>query len=99
VPSARLIEVPPEITDEVDCQTSLNPVRAWALLQESRARSGDWILVTAATSTASNIVGAMGCTADYVFPADVTTVTADIWPKLQEETELRLCSIAWADGP
>ena len=78
MPSSRLIEVPPEITDEVACQMSLNPVTAWVLLQESRARSGDWILVTAATSTASNIVGAMGCTADYVFPTDVTIVTADI---------------------
>jgi NADPH:quinone reductase-like Zn-dependent oxidoreductase len=99
VPSSRLIEVPSGMTDEVACQMSLNPVTAWALLQESRALSGDWILVTAATSTVSNIVGAIArrlgikvtglvrgdaaatkprCTADYVLPADVPTLTADI---------------------
>jgi len=105
------------MTDEVACQMSLNPVTDWALLQESRALSGDWILVTAATSTVSNIVGAIARrlgikvtglvrgdaaatkprrTADYVLPADVPTLTADI-AEIAEETEFRLCSIAWAD--
>jgi NADPH:quinone reductase-like Zn-dependent oxidoreductase len=40
---------------------SLNPLTAWALLRDSHAGSGDWILVTAATSTVSNIVGAIAC--------------------------------------
>ena len=59
VPSNRFFEVPPDVSDEAACQISLNPATAWALLEESGAASGDWMLVTATTSTVSNIVGAV----------------------------------------
>ena len=59
IPSARLISVPNDVTDEIACQISLNPVSAWALLKEARAASQNWIVLTAATSTVSNIVGAI----------------------------------------
>jgi NADPH:quinone reductase len=57
VPSPRLIDVPDDVSDETACQMSLNPVTGWALLHEARTVRGDWILLTAATSTVSNIVG------------------------------------------
>lgn len=59
VPIDRLIEVPADITEHVACQISLNPVTAWALLDESKAKAGDWIVLTAATSGVSNLVAQM----------------------------------------
>jgi NADPH:quinone reductase-like Zn-dependent oxidoreductase len=59
VPPERLIEVPTDITDDVACQISLNPITAWALLDEAKASVGDWIALTAATSTVSNLIAAM----------------------------------------
>src|ERR1700760_1719013 len=59
VPPEHLIEVPTDITDEVACQISLNPITAWALLDEAKASVGDWIALTAATSTVSNLIAAM----------------------------------------
>lgn len=59
VPRARLVEIPADIPDETACQISLNPVTAWALLRESGAARGDWIVVTAATSGVSNLIGAL----------------------------------------
>jgi NADPH:quinone reductase-like Zn-dependent oxidoreductase len=58
VPITRVIEIPPDVTDEPACQISLNPVTAWAQLKEAGAQSGDCVLLTAATSTVSNIVSA-----------------------------------------
>ena len=59
VPPERLIEVPTDITDDVACQISLNPITAWALLNEAKVRAGDWIMLTAAASTVSNLIAAM----------------------------------------
>ncbi len=59
VPSARLISVPDDMTDEIACQISLNPVSACALLKEARLMPEGWVILTAATSTVSNIVGAI----------------------------------------
>ncbi len=59
VPPERLIEVPADIPDDLACQLSLNPVTAWALLDEAKVKAGDWILLTAATSTVSNLMAAM----------------------------------------
>jgi NADPH:quinone reductase-like Zn-dependent oxidoreductase len=36
---------------------SLNPITAWALLREAAVDAGDSILLTAATSTVSNLIG------------------------------------------
>ena len=51
--------MPADISDHVACQISLNPITALALLDEAKVRPGDWILLTAATSTVSNLVAAM----------------------------------------
>ncbi|MBS0534648.1 MAG: zinc-binding dehydrogenase [Proteobacteria bacterium] len=59
VPFERLIVVPSEVSDEQACQVSLNPVTAYALLDEARAAPGQWIVLTAAASTVSNMVAAM----------------------------------------
>ena len=58
-PAGRLIAVPADIPDEMACQVSLNPVTAWALLREAAAGPGDWVVLTAAASTVSNLVGAI----------------------------------------
>lgn len=59
VPQSRLIEVPPDIPEDVACQICLNPLTAWALLDEAHVEAGDWLLLTAAGSTVSSLVGAM----------------------------------------
>jgi NADPH:quinone reductase len=59
VPQERLIAVPADVVDENAAQISLNPITAWALLDEAKAGAGDWILVTAATSTVSNLISAI----------------------------------------
>ncbi len=59
VPTARLVSIPNDVTDEIACQISLNPISAWALLKQAHVTPGDWVVVTAATSTVSNIVGAI----------------------------------------
>lgn len=59
VPLERLITVPADIPDDMACQISLNPITAWALLDQAEVKPGDWILLTAATSTVSNLAGAM----------------------------------------
>jgi NADPH:quinone reductase len=56
VPVDRLIEVPADIAETAACQASLNPMTSWALLDESGAQTGDWVLLTAATSVVSNLV-------------------------------------------
>ena len=59
VPFERLIAVPSAVTAEQASQVSLNPVTAYALLDESHAAPGQWIMLTAAASTVSNMVAAM----------------------------------------
>ena len=56
VPAERLIAVPDGVADEVACQISLNPLTAMGLLSEAGVNAGDWILLTAAMSTVSNLV-------------------------------------------
>jgi NADPH:quinone reductase-like Zn-dependent oxidoreductase len=59
VPLERLIAVPPGVTDEAACQISLNPMTALGLLDQAKAAPGDWILLTAATSTVANLVASI----------------------------------------
>jgi NADPH:quinone reductase-like Zn-dependent oxidoreductase len=59
VPSHRAIRIPADISDDVACQMSLNPVTAWALLDEVALSAGDWLLLTAAASTVSNLVASL----------------------------------------
>jgi NADPH:quinone reductase len=59
VPAERLLMVPDGIPDDVACQISLNPLTAVGLLAEAAVAPGDWILLTAATSTVSNLVASI----------------------------------------
>jgi NADPH:quinone reductase-like Zn-dependent oxidoreductase len=59
VPFEHLIAVPSGVTAEQACQVSLNPVTAYALLDEARAAPGQWIVQTAAASTVSNVIATM----------------------------------------
>lgn len=59
VPEYRLIPVPDDVPDPVGCQFSLNPLTAWALLDEAEVKQGDWVLMTAGASTVSNLVAAV----------------------------------------
>ena len=59
VPFDRLIAVPPGVADGAACQISLNPVTAFGLLDAAKVTPGDWILLTAAASTVSNLVAAI----------------------------------------
>lgn len=56
VPLHRLHVVPDGIGVERASQFTLNPVTAWALLDEVQARPHDWIAVNAGTSTVAGIV-------------------------------------------
>jgi NADPH2:quinone reductase len=56
VPAHRLIAVPPDVGGESAAQMSLNPLTAWALLEEAQATRDDAIIVTAAASTVSRLV-------------------------------------------
>jgi NADPH2:quinone reductase len=57
VPVSRLIDVPADIPDVSAAQMSLNPITAWALLDSAGVCKGDWIVLTAAMSGVSNLVG------------------------------------------
>lgn len=59
VPAARLIRVPDEVSDDDACQIALNPITAWALLEEAQAGPGDWIALTAGGSTVSALVASL----------------------------------------
>jgi NADPH2:quinone reductase len=56
VPAQRLIPVPDAIDDDSASQLSLNPVTAWALLEEAHVVTGDAIVLTAAASTVARLV-------------------------------------------
>jgi NADPH:quinone reductase len=59
VPLNRLMAVPPDISNDDASQISLNPVTAWALLEQAAVAPEDWIMLSAATSTVANLVAAM----------------------------------------
>jgi NADPH:quinone reductase len=57
VPSARLVPVPDEVSDEVACQLVVNPLTAWVMLvEELDVRPGEWLLQDAAGSTLGRVV-------------------------------------------
>ncbi len=56
VPVAKVHVVPGDVTAEKACQFSLNPLTAWALLDEAALQPGDWIAVNAASSGIARLV-------------------------------------------
>jgi NADPH:quinone reductase len=59
VPVEKAFAMPREIGVDAASQFSLNPITAWALLQESRAAPGEWIALNAASSTVAALVRAL----------------------------------------
>jgi NADPH2:quinone reductase len=56
-PADRLLPVPDSISDESAAQFLVNPLTAWALLNDEIAlEEGDWLLVTAAGSTLGQLL-------------------------------------------
>lgn len=50
VPAATTIPIPPELSDDVACQLIVNPVSAYAMLDELNLQPGQWLLHTAGSS-------------------------------------------------
>lgn len=59
VPTSRLNHIPDDLGDEVACQISLNPLTAWALIEKAGAAKGEWIILTAASSTVASLVASI----------------------------------------
>jgi NADPH:quinone reductase-like Zn-dependent oxidoreductase len=55
VPESRSYLVPEDISIDCAAQFSLNPVTAWALLNELGVREGDWIGINAPTSAVAQL--------------------------------------------
>jgi NADPH:quinone reductase-like Zn-dependent oxidoreductase len=56
VPADHVYVVPDGAPIESAAQFALNPVTAWALLDETGAQPGDWIAINAATSSVAHLV-------------------------------------------
>lgn len=59
VPLSRLVPIPPDVADDAACQISLNPLTAWALLDDAKAVEDDWVILTAASSTVASLIAAI----------------------------------------
>lgn len=99
VPVDRLYVVPDGVPIESAAQFALNPVTAWALLDELHLRRGDWIVINAATSAIAQIVhslarlrsiGVVGIVraateVEIAFPA-ITAESLDLAARILEST-------------
>ncbi|MHB1688493.1 MAG: zinc-dependent alcohol dehydrogenase family protein [Ignavibacteriaceae bacterium] len=56
VPEEELVILPPDYPMEKALQFCANPFTAWGLLEVSKAKAGDWLLLTAGNSTVSRII-------------------------------------------
>lgn len=87
VPAGRLHVAPEDIGAEDAAQFSLNPITAWALLDELSANREDWIAINAATSAVAQLVAGLArrrgvqvlglVRADNQNRLDFVTLTAD----------------------
>lgn len=50
IPAALVIPVPEEMSDEIACQAFVNPITAYAMIQKSGLKAGEWLLITAGAS-------------------------------------------------
>lgn len=50
LPADLVIPVPDAMPDEVACQAFVNPMTAFAMLEKSRLKAGEWLLITAGAS-------------------------------------------------
>lgn len=56
VPKNKIIRLPQDMPIGKAAQIALNPLTAWALLDEINARAGEWILLTAGNSAVSKLI-------------------------------------------
>ncbi len=56
VPVAKLHVVPEGVAAQSACQFSLNPLTAWALLDDANLKAGDWLAMNAASSGIARLV-------------------------------------------
>ncbi|RPA69237.1 zinc-binding dehydrogenase [Cyclobacteriaceae bacterium YHN15] len=56
VPAHMVIPSPSGMADEVACQAFVNPLTAYAMLETSGLKEGDWVLVTAGASAYGKLV-------------------------------------------
>lgn len=50
VPATMVIPVPDAMPDEIACQAFVNPITAFAMIQKSGLKAGEWLLITAGAS-------------------------------------------------
>ncbi len=58
----RLYPVPDGVDSARAAELAVNPITAWGLLDMANARSGDWVLLTAASSAVATLVAALAHT-------------------------------------
>lgn len=56
VPKDKIIRLPKNASVEKAAQLSLNPLTAWALLEESNAKENEWIILSAGNSAVSKLI-------------------------------------------
>ncbi len=56
IPKDKIISLPQQMPVEKAAQLALNPVTAWAMLEESAAKPGEWIILSAANSALSKLI-------------------------------------------
>lgn len=56
IPKQKLILLPQNLPVEKAAQLALNPITAWALLEETDAKPGEWIMLSAANSALSKLI-------------------------------------------
>ena len=55
-PAAQILPVPDVVSDETAAQFVVNPLTAWAMIEELKIEKGEWLLQTAAGSTLGRII-------------------------------------------
>ena len=55
-PAAQILPVPDVVSDESAAQFVVNPLTAWAMIEELKIEKGEWLLQTAAGSTLGRII-------------------------------------------
>lgn len=56
IPKDKIILLPKDASIEKAAQLSLNPLTAWALLEESNAKENEWIILSAGNSAVSKLI-------------------------------------------
>jgi len=56
LPAALVIPVPDAMSDEAACQAFVNPMTAFAMLEKSDLKAGEWLLITAGASAFGKFV-------------------------------------------